>query len=141
MFLMKRICRNSFLKYFFLENKEYNSGNESMINKIKLLRKRTFVDDVRNPNLKEYNDVKNEHKDEDNSIYLQNSILINSLANPSQNSEDYILSHIIENQLYEFYDEKMTFEDQKELAKNINTKLTIYKRDHVNQNHILLDKI
>ncbi|WP_283686153.1 DEAD/DEAH box helicase [Dysgonomonas sp. Marseille-Q5470] len=126
---------------FFLENKEYNSGYESMINKIKLLRKRTFPDEVTNPNLKEYNDKKNEHKDEDKDIYLQNNILINSLINPFQDSDEHVLSHIVENQIYEFYDEKMTFDGQKELAKKINAKLIIYKRDLVNQNYTLLDKI
>ena len=126
---------------FFLENKEYNSGNASMINKIKLLRKRTFADNVNNPNLERYNDEDSEHKNEDNDIYSQNEVLLNSLVNPSQNLEDYILSHIIENQIYEFYDEKMTFENQKELAKTINAKLTVYRKDLANNNYNLLDKI
>jgi len=126
---------------FFLENKEYNSGNASMINKIKLLRKRTFADSVNNPNLKEYNDENNGHISEDNDIYSQNEVLLNSLVNPSQRIEDYILSHIIENQIYEFYDEKMTFNGQQELAKKITTKLTTYRRDFANKDYELLDKI
>lgn len=125
---------------FFLQNSEFDS-NESMINKINLLSKRTFKDDVVNPLLKEYTDVKMERVDKDRDIYEQNNVLLDSLANPSQSLKQMILSLIVENQISEFYEKNMSFDNQNILAKKIFNKLAIYKKDQIDKKMNLLDKI
>lgn len=130
-------------KVFFLDHKEFNAGSESMISKIELLSKRTFKDDIDNPILEEYTDIKKEDKD----IYEQNKVLIDSLVTPSKSLEDYILSLIVENQISEFYQysylykKKMSFDNQKILAKKIFDKLVFYRENLLKNEMNLLDKI